>query len=145
MAAISDETEELFRCFRRKTASDQDEALRRIRTYDKSVIKGLVDLKDPKGKNKSLLQWACIRGWGKVCKILIEEYECDPYYDKDTGNWTLLHNVCYNGYIDLAQYFMSEPFNMDPLKKNAQGDTPLSLAKKMDHQDVAKYLETFIG
>ena len=138
--------EEIFRCFRSDTA-DKNEAIRLIHAYNNpsKPLSDLVDWDDPKDKRRSLLQWACIRGWSDVVETLINEYKCDPYYDGDRDKWTLLHNVCYNGHIKLVHDFLDKPFYMDPLKKNAKGDTPLSLARKMSHQDIVEYLENVIG
>ena len=131
--------EDLFKCFRRKT-SNKREAIDRIRRYNSETpLKDLVDTKEY--NCKSLLQWAGIREWSDVCEMLINDHHCDPFYEDD-NKWTVLHNVCRNGYIDLVRYFVSKPFEMDPLKKNKDGDTPLDFSKQFGYTDITKYLES---
>ena len=129
--------EYLFSCFRSKT-QNKARAIELIRGYNdpETPLKDLVDTKEH--NYKSLLQWAGIRGWSDVCQLLINGYQCDPFYE-DENNWTVLHNVCRNGYIDLVKYFVSKPWGMDPSKKNKDGDTPLDLSTK---KDVIKYLKS---
>ncbi len=132
--------EHLFKCFRRKT-SNQREAVELIHGY-KSETGPLKDLFDSKIDNyKSLLQWAGIRGWSDVCKILIDDHHCCPNYEDD-NKWTVLHNVCRNGYIDLVRYFVSKPFEMDPLKTNKKGFTPLEYSRRYGYTEITKYLES---
>ena len=125
-----------FRCFRRNT-EDKPTALKLISEYDHSRVKTLFDSK--KYNSRSLLQWAGIRGWSDVCKMLINDYQCDPLYEDD-NEWTVLHNVCRNGHFDLVKYFTSKPLCMDPLKKNKNGDTPLMLSKEFGHKAITRYL-----
>ncbi len=129
---------ELFVSFRRKT-HNKSKAIKLIQTSG-IQLNSLVDTKDH--HYKSLLQWAGIRGWLDVCEMLINDYKRDPLYE-DINNWTVLHNVCRNGYIDLVRYFMSKPFQMKPLIHwiNKNGDTPLDLSKKHGYTDITEYLE----
>ena len=73
--------------------------------------------------------------------MLINDHHCDPFYEDD-NKWTVLHNVCRNGYIDLVRYFVSKPFQMDPSKKNKDGTTPLDFSKRHGYTDITKYLES---
>ena len=131
--------EHIFECFRRRT-SNESEAIELIHGYNSETP--LKDLFDTKEHNcKSLLQWAGIRGWSDVCEMLIYEHHCDPFYE-DHSKLTVLHNVCRNGHIDLVRYFVSKPFEMDPLKKNINGTTPLDLSKRHGYTDITKYLAT---
>ena len=136
-------TEDLFKCFRLETRN-KDRAIELIHKYNnpKIPLKDLVDTKDH--NNKTLLMWAGIRGWSDVCELLINDYQCDPLYE-DENNWTVLHNVCRNGHIDLVRYFVKKPFYMDPLKKNRDGTTPLNFSKQYNHTDITEYLERNIG
>ena len=133
----------LFVSFRQKT-QNKSKAIELIHTCNNSGIQlnGLVDTEEH--HYKSLLQWAGIRGWHDVCKKLIV-FKCDPLYE-DINNWTVLHNVCRNGYIDLVRYFMSKPFQIKPLIhwKNNDGHTPLDLSKKYGYTDITEYLENII-
>ena len=134
--------EDLFSCFRRKT-SNKARAIQLIREYKhpEIPIKDLVDTKEH--NSKSLLQWAGIGGWSDVCELLINDYQCDPLYE-DENNWTVLHDVCCNGHVDLVRYFTTERWAMNPLKKNKDGDTPLDLSIKHGYNDITSCLESVI-
>ncbi len=141
-ASNSFSKEDLFDCFIRKT-SNKREAIDRIRGYNSETpLKDLVDTKEH--NYKSLLQWAGIRGWRDVCAILINDHHCDPLYEDD-NKWTVLHNVCRNGHIDLVRYFVSKPFEMDPLMKTKDETTPLDLSIQHGYTDITKYLESIIS
>ena len=134
--------EELFRSFRYKTHT-KARAIELIRGYNdpETPLKDLVDTKEH--HCKSLLQWAGIRGWSDVCQLLINDYQCDPFYESE-GDWTVLHNVCGRGHIDLVRYFVSKPWSMDPLKKNKDGHTPLDFSKHYGYIDITKYLSKIL-
>ena len=138
----SNSNEDLFSCFRSKT-QNKARAIELIRGYNdpETPLKDLVDTKEH--HCKSLLQWAGIRGWSDVCKLSINDYQCDPFYE-DENNWTVLHNACRNGHIDLVRYFVGKPWSMDPLKKNKDGHTPLDFSKQHGYNDITKFLESFI-
>ncbi len=142
-ASNSFSKEDLFDCFIRKT-SNKKEAIDHIRGYNSETpLKDLVDTKEH--NYKSLLQWAGIRGWRDVCAILINDHHCDPFYEDD-NKWTVLHNVCRNGYIDLVRYFVST-CKMEQLihKKNIDGITPLQFSILCRRTNITEYLENIIS
>ncbi len=132
------ESEYLLECFRQKTSNTTKPISLMSRYNSKLPLKDLVD---KNRYSRSLLQLAGIRGWSDVCAILIDDHHCDPFYEDD-NKWTVLHNVCRNGHIDLVRYFVSTFKMMKQLihKKNKDGTTPLDFSILYHHNKIAEYL-----
>ncbi len=137
------ESDDLLECFRQKT-SDTTEPIALMSRYN-SKTPLLKDLVDKERYSRSLLQLAGIRGWSDVCEMLINDHHCDPFYEDD-NKWTVLHNVCRNGYIDLVRYFVST-CKMEQLihKKNIDGITPLQFSILCRRTNITEYLENIIS
>ena len=76
-----------------------------------------------------LIHLAALRGWGDVCKLLVEEYNCEPTAVDDEGR-NPLHVACRYGIEESVKYLVTLPSvlrrinDKDPLN----GYTPLHFA-----------------
>ena len=126
-------SEQLWRAF--YNCRDQDSVVAVLSQYSYTTVQCTKD----SIINLTLLHWAAIKGWTRVCQLLIEQYQVDPDR-RDTNGWTPLHWACVNNETDTVKYLVSNGYS-DPLIKDNKGRTPLYRSSgKARH-----YLKDIIG
>lgn len=73
----------------------------------------------------------------------IQAIPCGEFDLLTSNNWTPLHEAASAGQEDMAELLVSEGANVNA--KDANGMTPLAVAEKNDHKDVAKFLKAHGG
>ena len=81
---------------------------------------------------------AVSHGQKKIVKMLVKEFNCDPFMTGYNG-WTLLHYACFRNQSELIRLLISD-FQLDPGAKDNNGDTPLHIAYYFNKIDAMKLL-----
>ena len=79
----------------------------------------------------TLIHHAAYHGWGDVCKLLVEKYNCEPTAVSDSGK-SPLHIACWFGQEKSVKYLVTLPSVLRRIndKDPINGRTPLQLACK---------------
>ena len=77
-----------------------------------------------------------------ILLALVNEFGCDINTNKKHGN-TLLHEACRNGQLEVVRKLIGLGADVD--KKNHNGDTPMLVAAKENHDDVLLALISEFG
>lgn len=98
------------------------------------------------------LQTACINGSAKLVQVLLETLQCEDeskrvnvHLTTGRGNQTALHLACENGHWKIVQMLL-ETLKFDAVKldvKNNRDETAIELARKKNHPEVVKLLESY--
>ena len=82
----------------------------------------------------TLVHHAAGNGWGDVCKLLMEKYNCEPTAVDDNG-MSPLHIACCFGRVELVKYFVTLPSVLRRIndQDTCVGRTPLHWACWKSH------------
>ena len=79
-------------------------------------------------KGYTLVHHAAYNGWEDLCKLLVEECNCEPTTADDKG-WRPLHLACFFSREAVVKYLISLPSVLRRINdKDNMGQTPLHLA-----------------
>ena len=127
---------QLWSAFDRCT--DQEEAVALLSQYSSTTVQSArYYINDT--PSDTLLHGAAIRGWTRVCQLLIDEYQIDPECRNIYGS-TPLYYACVNYKTDTVHYLVSHCY-CNPLIKDTDGQTPYDNSS----EEVRDYLEDIIG
>ena len=81
---------------------------------------------------------AALNGQINIVKILVDEFNCSPFVQR-FRNRTLLHAACQSNTIELIDLLI-RTYQLDPMGKDDDGDTPLHIAAREGQVDTVKHL-----